>query len=417
MQLFAFGVNHHTAPLAVRERIAFDTERLPVALRDLVDQEPVREAAILSTCNRTEVYCNTPEPFTAIRWLANYHKLKDSQLEPCLYTLPREQAVKHAFRVASGLDSMVLGEPQILGQMKTAVRHAEAAGTLGLVLHKLFQQTFSVAKLVRSQTEIGAASISLATAAVRLAERIYPSISQQKVLMVGAGEMIELCAAHFAAQRPRGMTFTNRSQERAQELARRFGGSAQSLTDLPDFIAHHDIVVTCTASQLPIIGKGLVERALRARRHRPMLMIDLAVPRDVEAEVGELNDVFLYSVDDLGKLVQEGRDARQGAVGKAEAIIDAGVDDFMHWLGTRAAVPTIRALRDQAERTRRHEVERAIRWLEQGESPERVLEHLSQSLTNKLLHPPTHALHHAQEADREQLVKLLERVYLIRSRE
>jgi glutamyl-tRNA reductase len=312
---------------------------------------------------------------------------------------------------------MVLGEPQILGQMKDAVRHAETAGTLGLVLHKLFQQTFSVAKQVRSQTEIGTASTSMATAAVRMAERIYPSISQQKILLIGAGEMIELCAAHFAAQRPRGMTFTNRSLERAQELARRFEGSAQALADLPEFIAQHDIVVTCTASQLPIIGKGLVESALRARRHRPMLMIDLGVPRDVEAEAGELDDVFLYSVDDLGKLVQEGREVRQGAVGKAEAIIDAGVDDFMHWMGTRAAVPTIRALRDQAERTRRHEVERAIRRLQQGDSPERALEHLSQSLTNKLLHPPTHALHHAQEADRDQLVRLLERVYLVRGRE
>ncbi|HTS52683.1 MAG TPA: glutamyl-tRNA reductase [Burkholderiales bacterium] len=417
MQLFAFGVNHHTAPVAVRERIAFDTERLPAALRDLVDHEPVREAAILSTCNRTELYCSSPEPSTAIRWLANYHQLKDSVLEACVYTLPREQAVKHAFRVASGLDSMVLGEPQILGQMKAAVRCAEAAGTLGLVLHKLFQQTFSVAKQVRSQTEIGEASVSMATAAVRLAERIYPSISQQKVLLIGAGEMIELCAAHFATQRPRGMTFTNRTLERAQELARRFEGSVQPLTDLPDFLARHDIIITCTASQLPIIGKGLVERALRTRRHRPMLMIDLAVPRDVEAEAGRLDDVFLYSVDDLGKVVQEGRDLRQGAVGKAEAIIDAGVDDFMHWLGTRAAVPTIRALRDQAERARRHEVERALRRLDQGEAPEQVLEQLSRSLTNKLLHPPSHALHHAREADREQLVKLLERFYLMRGRE
>jgi glutamyl-tRNA reductase len=231
MQLFAFGVNHHSAPLAVRERIAFNTEGLPVALRDLVDREPVREAAILSTCNRTEVYCSTPEPSTAVRWLASYHQLEDSQLGPCLYTLPREQAVKHACRVASGLDSMVLGEPQIFGQMKDAVRHAEAAGTLGLVLHKLFQQTFSVAKQVRSQTEIGTASTSMATAAVRVAERIYPSISQQKILLIGAGEMIELCAAHFAAQRPRGMTFTNRSLERAQELARRFAGSALALAE------------------------------------------------------------------------------------------------------------------------------------------------------------------------------------------
>jgi glutamyl-tRNA reductase len=417
MQLFALGVNHHTAPLAVRERLAFNTEGLPVALRHLVDHEPVREAAIISTCNRTEVYCSTPEPRNAMRWLASYHKIKESLLEPCIYTLPRERAVKHAFRVASGLDSMVLGEPQILGQIKDAVRSAEAAGTLGLVLHKLFQQTFSVAKLVRSQTDIGVASVSLAAAAVRLAGRIYPSIAEQKVLFVGAGEMIELCAAHFAAQRPRALTFANRTLERAQELAQRFEGSAQPLSDLGDFLLRHDIVVTCTASQLPIIGKGLVERALKARRHMPMLMIDLAVPRDIEAEVSELDDVFLYSVDDLGQMVQEGRDQRQAAVDKAEAIIDAGVTDFMQWLGMREAVPTIRALRDQAERTRRHEVERALRRLGRGESPEQVLEQLSQSLTNKLLHPPTHALNRAPEADRDQLVRLLERIYLTRGRE
>jgi glutamyl-tRNA reductase len=417
MQLFAFGVNHQTAPLAVRERIAFNTDVLPVALRDLVDHEPVREAAIISTCNRTEVYCSTPEPSKAIRWLASYHKLKEAVLESCIYTLPRERAVQHAFRVASGLDSMVLGEAQILGQMKQAVRSAEAAGTLGLILHKLFQQTFSVAKLVRSQTEIGGASVSMAAAAVRLAERIFPSIAEQKVLLIGAGEMIELCATHFATQRPRTMTFTNRTFERAQELARRFEGGAQALNDLPDFIAHYDIVLTSTASPLPIIGKGLMERALKARRHRPVLMIDLAVPRDVEAEVSDLADVFLYSVDDLGTIVQEGRDQRQGAVSKAEAIIDAGVTDFMQWLGTREAVPMIRALRDQAERNRRHEVERALRRLNQGEAAADVLEQLSRSLTNKLLHPPTHALHHAQESDREQLVKLLERMYLIRGRE
>ncbi|MEO8630205.1 MAG: glutamyl-tRNA reductase [Betaproteobacteria bacterium] len=417
MQLFAFGVNHQTAPLAVRERIAFNTEGLPGALRHLVDHEPVREAAIISTCNRTEIYCNTPEPAKAIHWLAGYHQLKASALEPFLYTLPREQAVKHAFRVASGLDSMVLGEPQILGQLKQAVRSAERAGTMGLILHKLFQQTFSVAKEVRSRTEIGASSVSIAAAAVRLAERIYPSIAEQKILFIGAGEMIDLCAAHFAAQRPRAMTFANRTLDRAQALAQRFHGSTQSLHDLADYIPGHDIVVACTASQLPIIGKGLVERALKARRHRPMLMIDLAVPRDVEAEVAQLDDVFLYSIDDLGKIVQEGQESRQGAVGKAEAIIDAGVTDFMQWLSVREAVPTIRALRDQAERTRRHEVERAIRRLSRGESPEQVLQTLSQTLTNKLLHPPTQALHHVQGEDRDELVKLLERVYLIRGRE
>ena len=417
MQLFAFGVNHQTAPLAVRERIAFNSEGLPLALRDLVDHEPVREAAIISTCNRTELYCNTPEPHTAVRWLAAYHKMRESLLEPYLYMLPRERAVKHAFRVAAGLDSMVLGEPQILGQMKQAVRSAEAAGTLGLVLHKLFQQSFSVAKEVRSHTEIGEASVSMAAAAVKIAERIYPSIADQKILFIGAGEMIELTATHFAGQGPRATTFANRTIERAQQLAGRFEGSVQSLNDLPDYLAAHDIVVTCTASQLPIIGKGLVERALKARRHLPMLMIDLAVPRDVEAEVGKLDDVFLYTVDDLGKLVQEGHEVRQGAVGKAEAIIDAGVSDFMQWLGTREAVPTIRALRDQAERTRRHELERALRKLSRGESASDVLEALSQALTNKLLHPPTHALHQVHGPEREELVKLLERVYLIRGRE
>ena len=417
MQLFAFGINHQSAPLEVRERVAFNAEGLLVALRDLVDHEPVREAAIVSTCNRTELYCNAQEPANAVRWLADYHQLKPAALEPYLYTLPRERAVKHAFRVASGLDSMVLGEPQILGQMKQAVRTAEKAGTLGLVLHKLFQQTFSVAKEVRTRTEIGVASVSLAAAAVRLAERIFPAISEQKVLFIGAGEMIELTAAHFAAQHPRGITFANRTVERAQALAVRFGGQAVSLNDLSDIIAAQDIVVTSTASPLPIIGKGMVERALKARRHRPMLMVDLAVPRDVEVEVGRMDDVFLYSVDDLGQVVQEGLDQRTGAVTKAEEIIDAKVIDFMQWLGGREAVPTIRALRDQAERARRHEVERALRLLHKGEPPEKVLEALSQTLTNKLMHAPTAALHDAAEDERLQLVRMIERLYQVRGRD
>ena len=417
MQLFAFGINHQSAPVEVRERVVFNAEGLPVALRDLVDHKPVREAAIISTCNRTEVYCNAQEPGNAVRWLADYHQLRPAVLEPFLYTLPRERAVKHAFRVASGLDSMVLGEPQILGQMKQAVRSAEAAGTLGLVLHKLFQQTFSVAKEVRTRTDIGAASVSLAAAAVRLAERIFPGVSGQKILLIGAGEMIELTAAHFAAQHPRGMTFANRSVDRAQVLAARFGAQAVSLNELSEVIAAHDIVVTSTASPLPIIGKGMVERALKRRRHRPMLMVDLAVPRDVETEVAAMDDVFLYSVDDLGKVAQEGRDQRAAAVSKAEEIIDAKVIDFMHWLGGREAVPTIRALRDQAERARRHQVERALRLLRRGEPPDKVLEALSQALTNKLMHAPTAALHDAAEADRVQLVRLLERVYQIRGRD
>lgn len=417
MQLFAFGVNHHTAPLSVREQVTFHAGSLHHALHDLVHHEAVREAAIISTCNRTEVYCNTPEPSRAIDWLARFHHLKSQALEPFLYTLPREQAVTHAFRVASGLDSMVLGEPQILGQMKEAVKSAESAGTLGTVLHKLFQSTFSVAKEVRTRTDIGANSVSMAAAAVKVAERIFPSIDGQRVLFIGAGEMIELCAAHFAARQPRTKTFANRTVERGEELAARYSGRAITLNELPEHISQHDIVVSCTASQLPILGKGMIERAIKARRHRPMLMIDLAVPRDIEAEVADLDDVFLYSVDDLGKIVQEGLDTRQASVAQAEAIITANVHDFMHWLESRALVPTIRALRDNAERMRQIELERAARLLARGDDPQKVLEQLSLSLTNKFLHAPTHALNAAQAKDREALVAALVRLYQVDSQE
>src|SRR5512145_1458474 len=413
MQLFAFGINHQTAPLSVREQVVFHAENLIGALRELVDHRPVQEAAIISTCNRTEVYCNTEDPPAAVEWMAGYHRLKTQQIEPYLYRLPQAHAVKHAFRVASGLDSMVLGEPQILGQFKQAVRTAQAAGTLGVLLHKLFQRTFSVAKTVRSETDIGAATVSMASAAVGLAQRIYPSIAEQSLLFVGAGEMVELCATHFAAHHPRRMTFANRTLERAQQLADRFLGRAMTLNELPSQIAAHDIIVSCTASTLPIIGKGLVERTLRARKHRPMLMFDLAVPRDVEEEVGRLDDVFLYGVDDLGKVAREGMDVRQNAVAQAEVIIENQVTEFMHWLRNRELVPTIRALRDSAERARRHEMERALRRLAKGEDPQVVLESLSRGLAAKLTHAPTHALSHAREEDREALAQLLTRLYQI----
>lgn len=411
MHLFAFGINHQTAPVSIREQVAFNAENLSQALRDLVDRHPVKEAAIISTCNRTEVYCNTREPSQAIDWLAGYHHLKTPNIEPYLYTLPQERAVKHAFRVASGLDSMILGEPQILGQIKQAVKSAEQAGTLGLLLHKLFQRTFFVAKEVRSHTEIGANSVSLAAAAVRLAQRIYPSIAEQQVLFIGAGEMIELCAAHFAAQSPKRITFANRTYERGAELANRFAGHSLTLTELPEHLARHDILVTSTASPLPIIGKGMVERALKARRHRPMLMFDLAVPRDIESEVSDLDDVFLYTVDDLGKVAQEGLDARMGAVAEAEAIIDSGVEEFMRWLETRDAVPTIRALRDQAEQARRQELEKALRLLAKGTRPEQVLEQMSRGITNKFLHVPTTALHQAGAQGNVEMTALIARLY------
>ena len=417
MELFAFGINHHTAPLSLREQVVFSAENMVQALRDLVDHNPVKEAAIISTCNRTEIYCHTAEPQQAMHWLANFHQLKAHHLEPHMFQLPQERAVKHAFRVASGLDSMVLGEPQILGQFKSAVRAAESAGTLGLLLNKLFQRTFSVAKAVRSETDIGASTVSMASAAVKLAERIYPKIADQNVLFIGAGEMIELCATHFSAQHPKHATFANRTLERAQLLADRFRGRTITFNELASQLAGHDIIVTCTASTLPIIGKGLIESALRARKHRPILIIDLAVPRDVEAEVEKLDDVFLYTVDDLGRLAREGLDMRHSAVAQAEAIIETQVGDFMQWFDNRELVPTIRALRDDAERARRHEVERAVRLLARGDDAAKVLEQLSHSLTNKFLHAPTHALNHASDDDREQLVSMLRRLYQLKQSE
>ena len=417
MQLFTFGINHQTAPLSVREQIAFNAETLDTALRDLVGNGAAKEATILSTCNRTEIYCSTNAPVQAVDWLASYHHLPTNEIEPYIYRLPQEQAVKHAFRVASGLDSMVLGEPQILGQMKQAVRQAEQAGTLGFLLHKLFQRTFSVAKDVRTQTEIGANLVSMAAAAVKLAERIFPSIAEQRVLFIGAGEMIELNAVHFAARNPKHITVANRTLERAQTLARRINGHAITLNELPDQLAMHDIIVTCTASPLPILGKGMVERALKQRKHRPLFIVDLAVPRDVEKEVSELSDVFLYTVDDLSEVVRDGLDARQGAVKEAEVIIDSGVNEFIHWMESREVVPTIRALRDHAERQRRSEMEKALRQLTKGENPEKVLESLSAALTNKFLHAPTQTLNQAQANEREALLEAVHRIYHLHSSE
>jgi len=389
--LYALGLNHHTAPLAVRERVVFHVERLREALTELKGAFSP-EAAILSTCNRTELYLAGEERPDLAQWLARYHRVDPSELQPYLYALPREHAVRHAFRVASGLDSMVLGEPQILGQMKDAARAAESAGTLGTVLHRLFQRSFAVAKEVRTTTSVGAASVSMAAAAVKLAARIFPSLKDQNVLLIGAGEMIDLCATHFAAQAPARIAVANRTVERGERLAARFNARAIELRALPEQLHEYDIVVSCTASSLPILGKGLVERAVRARRHRPIFMVDLAVPRDIEPEVAELDDVFLYTIDDLGTIVSENLDARRSAVEQAEAIIDTQVGQFMHWMKVRETVPLIRQLREHAEETRRQELDRALKALARGEDPAAVLESLSQGLTSKLLHAPTQAL-------------------------
>ncbi len=415
VSVLALGLNHVSAPVAVRERVSMPEELVQPALTALRTAfgGAVKEAAILSTCNRTELYC-AAEPHVAEKlpaWLADFNQIEAGELKPHVYLHGRDEAVRHAFRVASGLDSMVVGETQILGQMKDAVRAAEEAGALGTLLHQLFQRTFSVAKEVRSTTAIGTQSVSLAAAAVRLAERVFGDLRECKVLFIGAGEMIELCATHFAAQQPASIVVANRTVDRAEALATKFTATTMRLGDLPERLAEFDVVVSCTASSLPILGLGMVERATRQRRRKPMVMVDLAVPRDIEPEVARLDDVYLYSVDDLGVVVQSGTEARLAAVVEAEAIIDARVDNFMHWMQVRANVPVIRDLQATAQAVQAQELERARKMLARGDSPEKVLEQLANGLTQKYLHGTLAALNQSEETDRQQLLSWLPRIF------
>ena len=420
MSVFALGLNHTTAPLDLRGRLAFAPETLSPALRGLQDKlrRATPEAALVSTCNRTELYVAadnaSPEEMLAptMAWLAAAGGVSADHLQNHTYVLEDHAAARHAFRVASGLDSMVLGEPQILGQMKQAVRQADEAGTLGTTLHQLFQRSFSVAKEVRTATEIGAHSISMAAAAVRLAGQLFEKLTDVHVLFVGAGEMIELVATHFAARSPKGMAVANRTLERGERLAARFGAQALRLSELPNRLHEYDAVISCTASTLPIIGLGAVERALKLRRHRPMFMVDLAVPRDIEPEVGTLGDVYLYTVDDLSALVQTAGEKRQAAVRQAEAIIDAGVQSFAHWLDQRAAVPLIQALNRQAEDWSAMALLRARKQLAKGESVDAVLETLTRGLTQKMLHGAMAELNSVDGAEREQLAQTVSRLFL-----
>ena len=413
--VYTLGLNHVSAPVSVRERISLSEDLIKPAVESLRSAfgGAVHEAAVLSTCNRTEIYCAADiEVVSQLpKWLADYNRIDHNSLLPHIYLHDQDQAVRHAFRVASGLDSMVLGEPQILGQMKGAVRAAEEAGSLGTLLHQLFQRTFSVAKEVRSTTSIGEQSVSLAAAAVRLSERVFGDLSQARVLFIGAGEMIELCATHFAARQPKKIAVANRTIERADVLANRFNASAMRLADLPAQLASFDVIVSCTASTLPILGLGMVERASRERRRLPMVMVDLAVPRDIEPEVGRLDDVYLYSVDDLGAVVQSGAQARQSAVLQAEAIIDSRVRSYMHWLQLRSTVPIIKGLQAGAQAMQGHELERAKRALAKGESPEMVMEQLAHALTQKYLHGTLAALHQSEETERQQLLGWLPRLF------
>jgi len=418
MSVFALGLNHTTAPVDLRGRFAFAPEQLAPMLHGFRERlTRVSEVAIVSTCNRTELYvgANPGLVSPAVNWLAGIGGVTPHTLREHAYVLEGGAAARHAFRVASGLDSMVLGEPQILGQLKQAVREAETAGTLGGSLHQMFQRSFAVAKEVRSSTEIGAHSISMAAAAVRLASQLYEDLRQTKVLFVGAGEMIELVATHFAARTPRAMAVANRTLERGEKLAGRFGAEALRLADLPARLAEFDIVISCTASSLPIIGLGAVERALKLRRKRPMFMVDLAVPRDIEPEVARLSDVYLYTVDDLATLVQTGSEKRQAAVEQAEAIIETGVQSFVHWLAQRGSVPLIQALHTQADDWRATEIARARKMLAKGEDVDAVLEALSRGLTQKMLHGTLAELHAADGEHRAQLAQTVSRLFLRQS--
>ncbi len=427
MTVLTLGLNHTTAAVDLRGRFAFAVDQLGPALTTLhtrltgAPQGAAHpEVALLSTCNRTELYCAIGSltgqargmQQAAIEWLASTGGVAHDELMRHTYVLEGGAAARHAFRVASGLDSMVLGEPQILGQMKQAVREADTAGTLGTTLHQLFQRSFAVAKEVRTSTEIGAHSISMAAAAVRLASQLFEDLSQTKVLFVGAGEMIELTATHFAGRTPRAMAVANRTLERGEKLANHLGAQAMRLADLPDRLHEFDIVVSCTASTLPIIGLGAVERALKARKRRPIFMVDLAVPRDIEPEVAQLDDVYLYTVDDLSALVQTAGEKRLAAVSQAEAIIETGVQGFVHWLDQRTTVPLIQALHTQADAWRLNEIARARKLLAKGEDIEAVLDTLSRGLTQKMLHGAMAELHSADTQQRPQVAASLARLFL-----
>ncbi len=415
MAVWALGLNHNTAPLDLRGKFAFAVDQMGPSLATLRNAfSGDSEVAILSTCNRTEIYGagSHNQMQQTLAWLAQSGGVTMDALLGHTYELSESDAARHAFRVASGLDSMVLGEPQILGQMKDAVRVASEAGALGTTLNQLFQRTFAVAKEVRSSTEIGAHSISMAAAAVRLAGQLFEDLAQTKVLFVGAGEMVELCATHFAAKHPKALAIANRTLERGEKLAQQFGGEVMRLSDLPQRLHEFDIVVSCTASTLPLIGLGAVERALRHRKHRPMFMVDLAVPRDIEPEVKSLEDVYLYTVDDLSEVVQTGQANRQAAVAQAEAIIDVGVQNFAHWLEQRSHVPLIQQLNAQTESWRNAELARARKLLAKGDDVDAVLEALSRGLTQKMLHGAMAELHASDLKARDQARHAIEHFFL-----
>jgi len=394
MQVLSIGLNHTTAPIAVRERAAVASEHLEEALSDIARHEEIEEATILSTCNRTEVYCQVPDSGIEVvsDWLCNFHQLDKNDVSPYLYAFPDQLAVRHAFRVAAGLDSMVIGEPQILGQMKTAFATAHKNGNTGKVLNRLFQHTFSVAKEIRTSTDIGSHAVSVAYAAVALSKQIFSDISKQTVLLIGAGETIELACRHLHSQGVRNIIVANRTVSRAENLANEFDAQAISLHELPTRLADADMVFSSTASTLPILGKGAFESALKKRKNKPIFVVDLAVPRDVEPQVGDLNNVYLYTVDDLERVVTQNVESRKLAALEAEKIVELQTDQFMHWFNNLQSIPTIRQLRERTATLTERELESARKRLQAGDDPNRVLQHFAHALSQKFMHEPTKSL-------------------------
>lgn len=394
MHVLSLGLNHTTAPVAVRERAAVAADHLEDALTDIRRCSDIEEAAILSTCNRTEVYCHVPDNKIEVvsDWLCNFHELDKTQVSPYLYAFPGQQAVKHAFRVASGLDSMVLGEPQILGQMKSAFATAHKNGNTGKVLNRLFQTTFSVAKEVRSSTSIGSHAVSVAYAAVALSKQIFSDISEQTVLLIGAGETIELTCRHLYGQGVRNIIVANRTVSRAEGLAREFNAQAISLHELPTRLHEADMVFSSTGSTLPILGKGAFESALEARRNDPIFIVDLAIPRDVEPQVASLKNIYLYTIDDLNQVISDNVANRQQAALEAEKIVEDQTMQFMHWYKNLQSIPTIRQIRTQTSQLVDAELANAMRRLEAGDAPADVLQLFAHSLSRKFMHQPTEKL-------------------------
>lgn len=394
MHLVTYGINHTTAPVAMREKLSFDADKLPLALTSLMLNDSVIEAVIVSTCNRTEIYCHLDEDYdnSVLLWLHNFQQQDGDALKSYLYHYEGADAVRHLFRVACGLDSLILGESQILGQLKTAYTQALNVQALGKSLGRLFQHAFAVAKQVRTDTAIGNSPVSVAFATVSLAKQIFSNLAESTALLIGAGETIELVARHLFENGIKRLIIANRTVERAHTLATLVNGYAISLSEIPAHLAEADIVISSTASPLPILGKGSVESALKQRKRRPIFMVDIAVPRDIEAEVGQLEDIYLYTVDDLRDIIKENLQSRRDAAKQAEEIIDAQADHFAGWMRSQDAVPVIRAIRDQGQLHSMHSVGKALRQLEQGINAEMVMTELARTLTNKLLHEPSRQL-------------------------